>query len=540
MCGIFAYIGYQENILKYFMKIKNRGPDNHTLKQITHNLSFGFHRLAINDISFRGNQPFYHPQEPYAIICNGEIYNSDDIYDTFFKNILPMSYSDCEVLLYLYDLISKTEQDINTVMNIMLNKLDSESFAFCFYDGKKNKLFLARDRFGVRPLFYSNDNNLFWVSSERKGIPKKCSVKQFPPSHFAVYDLGEGKLGELVQYYNYSYENKENELSPVAFHNNKEFEFFIKYNIRSLLENAVQKRLMSDRPMGCLLSGGLDSSLIAALVANFSNRKLHTFTIGIKDSIKESPDVKYAKIVASHINSIHHTVELSQQDFLSAIEKVIRTIESYDVTTVRASTANYLIGEYIKKNTEVIVIFNGDGSDEQSGYRYLQNAPSETEFKNEINYLLRNIHYFDVLRSDRCLSSEWSLETRSPFLDTNFVEFYNTIPTSLKMYSKGELEKKILRASFDNCLYDHPTKGLQQLLPDEVLWRPKEAFSDGCSNSENSWHKIIQNHIATLNLTEEEYYLQIFEKYYPNSRHLIPHYWRPKWTEVTDPSAREL
>jgi asparagine synthase (glutamine-hydrolysing) len=249
--------------------------------------------------------------------------------------------------------------------------------------------------------------------------------------------------------------------------------------------------------------------------------------------------------VAEHIGSKHHTIELSEEEFLNAIPEVIYNIESYDTTTVRASVGNYLIGKYIKENTDITVVFNGDGSDEQSGYLYLGNAPSEQEFKQECIKLLSEIHYFDVLRSDRAMSSHWSLESRTPFLDTDFVNYYMSIETKHKMYD-NKIEKYLLRLSFNE----------DNLLPPDVLWRRKEAFSDGCSSKERSWHKVIQEYIEK-NVSDSEYrsntfihnppqlkesylYRKIYESFYKGFANLIPHYWLPNWSECVDPSAREL
>ena len=534
MCGIFAYLGNTieaKKLEKAFLKSFKRGPDDNILKTINNNLTFGFHRLSIMDTSFKGNQPLFHPNRPYAIICNGEIYNYQKLIEE--NNFVTYSESDCEVLLYLYEKFG---------IKGLLEKIDSESFAFCIYDGEKNELIIARDRFGVRPLFMSktNKNEYIFCSESKSIIPlinDNDTLIQFNPGCWKSFSLTEKSESEYYPYYSYIYP----EIDSVNIEE-------ICLNIREKMTNAVIKRLMSDRPIGCLLSGGLDSSLISALVSREFKKQnkgqLNTFSIGIKGST----DLVYAQMVADHIGSVHHTIEMTEEDFLKAIPEVIYNIESYDTTTVRASTGNYLVGKYIKENTNITVVFNGDGSDEQSGYIYLENAPSSKDFNDECIRLLKEIHFYDVLRSDRSLSSNFSLETRAPFLDTDFVNYYMSIKTELKMYG-DKMEKFLLRSAFDQ----------DDLLPKEVLWRRKEAFSDGCSSNERSWHKIIQEFVDkqitddeylsektkyTLNtpeLKESYYYRKIFESHYKNRGNLIPHFWLPKWCgDKKDPSAREL
>jgi asparagine synthase (glutamine-hydrolysing) len=541
MCGIFAYIGTSIDcsiIQNAYLKTANRGPDNHEIKSISNNLIFGFHRLAINDISFKGMQPLHHPHKPYWIICNGEIYNSKQLIKD--NNFKLYSNSDCEVIIHLYEKYG---------INKLLTMIDSEAFAFCLYDGITNELFVARDRFGVRPLFIGKTtNNEILIASEMKNISmiSNCTISQFTPGCWKKYSLFNLHESDYKSYYDYIFPTiKNNNINNIC------------YNIKNKLTDAVIKRLMSDRPIGCMLSGGLDSSLISAIVAKeikkISSIKLKTFSIGLKGST----DLFYAKKVADFIGSEHHSIELEEKDFLNAIPEVIYNIESYDTTTVRASVGNYLLGKYIKENTDITVLFNGDGSDEQSGYLYMENAPNEIEFKNECIRLLKEIHYYDALRSDRAVSSKWSLETRTPFLDTNFVNYYMSIDSKFKMYSKEQnnnifnekiFEKHLLRLSFAE----------DKLIPNEVLWRRKEAFSDGCSSNERSWHKIIKEFIDnkitdetfekekykfTYNIPQMKetlYYRNIFEKYYKGRGNIIPHLWVPKWTNIIDPSAREL
>jgi len=273
-------------------------------------------------------------------------------------------------------------------------------------------------------------------------------------------------------------------------------------------------------------------------------KKLKTFSVGMEGS----PDLEYAKKVAEHIKSDHHHIELEERDFLEAIETVIYNIESYDTTTVRASVGNYLVSKYIKENTQVKVVFNGDGADEVCmGYVYNVNAPTREDFLHENQRLLREIYLFDVLRSDRCISSN-GLEARTPFLDKSFTSYYMSIPSEMKMFGNGKPEKYLLRKSFEDS----------GLLPPEVLWRNKCAFSDGVSNIKNSWHKTLKEFIDSQ-ISDEEFnaekekflickpvlkesyfYRKVYESFYGNNADLIPHFWMPRWTSTNDPSAREL
>ena len=240
---------------------------------------------------------------------------------------------------------------------------------------------------------------------------------------------------------------------------------------------------MSEREIGCLLSGGLDSSLISSIVSkNYNGKKLNTFSIGIKGSI----DLEYAQVVADFIQSNHHNIQVHERDFLDAIETVIYNIESYDTTTVRASVGNYLVSKYIKENTDCKVIFNGDGSDEVCcGYLYLRKAPNSKELQLESEKLVKELYLYDVLRSDRSVSSN-GLEARTPFLDKKFVKYYLSIPAELKTFNANiKIEKNLLRKAFDDGTF----------LPKDVLWRRKVAFSDGVSTQKKSWHKIIQKHV---------------------------------------------
>jgi asparagine synthase (glutamine-hydrolysing) len=316
-------------------------------------------------------------------------------------------------------------------------------------------------------------------------------------------------------------------------------------NIRDIFTDSVRKRLISDRPIGCLLSGGLDSSMVSAITAKLINHQLYTFTIGLIGAT----DIKYAEMVAKHINSKHTTFIVTIDEALKAIKEVIYTIESYDCTTIRASVWQYLLGKKIKETTNIKVLLTGEGSDElTSGYMYFHNAPSPDESHKENVRLLKDIHKFDGLRVDRAMACH-GLEVRIPFLDTKFIDLYLSIDNKLRM-AKGSIEKQLFRDSFKE----------ENILPEQVLYRKKEAFSDGTSCNDKSWYKIIQEHIEEIvsdeefnmmgskyvfnkpDTKEKYYYRKIFEEYYGDkSKNVIPYYWLPKWSgNITEPSARVL
>jgi len=318
-------------------------------------------------------------------------------------------------------------------------------------------------------------------------------------------------------------------------------------NIYTSLRNAVAKRLMSDKPIGCLLSGGFDSSIVAALLSEHftGDNKLKTFSIGLEGS----PDLKYARMVADFIHSDHHEVVVSEEEMLGAIEEDIIQIESYDTTTVRASTPMYLLSKYIKQNTDVTVIYSGEGSDEASGsYLYFHNAPDALTFKAETVRLMQDLSYFDVLRCDKSIAGA-GLEVRVPFLDKDFLEMYMNVAPEKKMPKTYGMEKYLLRKAFEKY----------NLLPKEVLWRIKEGMSDGVSSQTRGWYQIIQEHTESL-YTDEEFttrsasyqfnppmfkealwFRDLFSKHYKGRDHTIPYYWLPKWSgNLVEPSARAL
>ena len=552
MCGIFSFIYklknsdddmnsyYDPKLVKNFNRISKRGPNN-TQYIMENNIFLGFHRLSINDVTSKGNQPMKY--NDYYLICNGEIFNHLDIkYKYGFKT---NSNSDCEIILHLYsyliEKISKNNSNpYNDVMNILCNKLNGE-FSFILYDKLRDYIFVARDPYGVRPLFIGNtDNDDYVFSSELKGLSGLVkTANQFQPGTYMI-------ITNIISKFEVTYSKYHNiQLYNHISNNNLIKQSNILSDLNKIFRDAVYKRMMSDKEICSLLSGGLDSSLVASIVSEkLGPNKLKTFAIGIKGS----PDLKYAQMVADHIKSVHHSIELTEKDFLDAIEEVIIAIESYDTTTVRASVGNYLVSKYIKDNTNCKVIFNGDYADEVcGGYKYFKKTNNGLDFHNECVRLVNDIHFFDCLRSDRSISNN-GLEARVPFADKDFINFYLSIDPKLRMcYDK--IEKCMLRKAFMN----------DNLLPEEILWRQKEAFSDGVTAETRSWYEIIQEFIDTQMtdkyfeenknkyhhntpvLKESFYYREIFEKHYGGFDNVIPYFWMPKWCgDMTDPSARVI
>jgi asparagine synthase (glutamine-hydrolysing) len=521
MCGIFAYLGADLSLgqlMPSFNKIQDRGPDFSTLKRVGPRHWLGFHRLAIMDPSPAGNQPF--ELDGATLVCNGEIYNYRALAEEYELQL--KTGSDCEVILHLYKKLGVEET---------VKQLDGV-FAFVIVDGEE--VFAARDPLGVRPLFWGTATEkegrlARFACSEMKGIHDLCeTVQPFPPGCWAaLHDEGS----QAVPFYQYDY--------PQATDQDERYWMAV---IRERLIEAVDKRLMSDRPLGCLVSGGVDSSLVAALVArHYPEGQLHTFTVGLETG---ASDMGYARMVADFIGSDHHELFLSKAEALALLEETVRVCESWDTTTIRASSMQLALSKYIAANTDIKVVFNGDVIDEASGsYVYFKNAPSELAYQEETVRLMKEIHLFDVLRTDRTVSG-CGLEARLPFGDLDFVRMYMSIPARLRQPRNG-VEKFLLRKAFDGYL------------PDAVLWRPKEAFSDGCSQPEESWYTIIQAFVEEL-VTDEElhavttrhgtpltkeqvYYRRTFDRLYPGREEVIPHFWLPRWCgDVIDPSARVL
>jgi asparagine synthase (glutamine-hydrolysing) len=578
MCGIFALLNSSniniEIINNEFIKGKDRGPEFSKLDSSYMKMTLGFHRLAINGLNEESNQPLI--IDNVVLICNGEIYNYKQLYN--YMGVEPKTGSDCEVIIHLF---------IRYGIEQTLNMLDGV-YAFVLYDNRltkdlHNKVYIARDPLGVRPLYFLNTHQdaslipLYGFASELKCLSAfynmntiSHTLTQFKPGTYSIFN--HSNLTHSV--WEIEVKNKPYFI-PSFSHTWRMNEYTkdillsdIHSKIATYLHSAVNKRcITTERPIACLLSGGLDSSLIAALVNNFYKcqnlpNKLETYSIGLSGS----EDLKYARIVADYLGTNHTEIIVTETEMFEVIPEVIQAIESYDTTTVRASIGNFLLGKYIAANSQAKVIFNGDGSDELlGGYLYMNKCPDDIEFDKETRRLLQDIHLFDVLRSDKSISSH-GLEPRTPFLDRSFVNLVLSIPPYFRNHkniknindkfnvykSNNEpIEKFMLRYSFSKEVFVDCTG--KQLLPSEILWRKKEAFSDGVSSKGRSLYQILQEYIALhMNIeertdiyspsieTEKQYYKNIFDKAYPKSSNILPYFWMPKYTNATDPSARTL
>jgi asparagine synthase (glutamine-hydrolysing) len=570
MCGIWALIeksNVQSDISKYladFWQLKHRGPDNSHFETFNQ-VYVGFHRLAIMDTSFKSNQPFIFNDIDRTIvfICNGEIYNFQQLDKKYNLNI---NTSDCMVIPKLYLLAKDTTEWVQ----MMKNEVKGEyAFVMFEFDNMKQltRYYAGRDIIGVRPLYtvtnkgYNKDIDMF--SSEIKGMSSfSGDVIEFQPGTILM-------VNKTLNYYNYEYFDMKSELynkysNNLSFYksssNNNNYTSDIDLilpKVRNAVINSIKRRLHADRPIAFLLSGGVDSSLVAAISAKMlgETSNIRTFCCGIKGST----DMIYAKKVAEHIGSNHTEVFFTEEEGLEAIDDVIRTTETWDITTIRASVGQYLVSKYISKHTDCKVVLVGEGPDEVcSSYLFNYYAPNGDELDKASKEYVEKIHMFDGRRADRCIS-RWGLEARVPLLDVEFIEAYWSIKPELRMptylHSDNSIEKYLFRKAFDN------TSIMLNLLPSEVLWRKKEAFSDGVSSKERSWFQMIQEYINkkfetnnyeipsdihTPPTKEAQYYLYKFIEYFGKERvSILPHYWQPKWTikkgdSFIDPSARVL
>lgn len=547
MCGIWAIFGGDENNtvwveLKACRQIAHRGPDQFRMESVNHfqNCVMGFHRLAIMD-DLHGMQPLRLNSMDNLTLCyNGEIYNAPAVGTKY--GFEYETKSDGEAIMHLYN---------KGGIDFMVRSLDGV-FALCILDTERRRIYLARDLYGVRPLFrVLTDDGVLAFSSEAKGLTEikmkgDSKVEPFPPGHYEEYEMDSHGKVSLLKRVQYRCIGDIPDFVTVTA-TPTEGDMFA--SIRDYLKAAVKKRMLSHRRIGCMLSGGLDSSLIAALVVECAKEErlsypIQTFSIGMEGS----PDIEAARKVATHIGSEHHEISFTPLEGFEILEKLIYHLETYDITTIRASVGMYLISKYISEKTDSVVIFSGEGADEVAeGYIYFHKAPTAKAGDEESRRLLNDLYMFDVLRADRTTAA-YGLELRVPFLDQPFTSYYLGLPEDARQPRDG-VEKYLLRKAFDGF----------GLIPDEILWRRKEAFSDGVSSQKSSWYELLQEHAEKLisdetladagkkfpfnpPATKEAYmYRQIFERSYPGKGDWISYFWMPRWIEgASDPSARTL
>ena len=517
MCSIIGYCGTCRELEKFkkgFDETVSRGPDDSKIVDTGKGL-LGFHRLAIMGLTPDGMQPF--ELDGSYVVCNGEIYGFEKLKEKLSSKYTFKSGSDCEILLPMYFEYG-TE---------MFKMLDAE-FALIIYDGKKKKYIAARDPIGIRPLYYSySGSGSIVFASEPKNLVGFCEkIMPFPPGHFY-------EDGKFICY---------NDIAAVESVCYDNLDTIFK-NIHDKLTLGVEKRLVADAKVGFLLSGGLDSSLVCAIAAKKSKKPIRTFAIGMSG---DAIDLKYAKQVADYIGSDHTEVIMTSKQVLESLDGLIKLLGTFDITTVRASMGMYLLCKWIHENTDIRVLLTGEISDELFGYKYTDFAPSAEEFQKESQKRVRELHMYDVLRADRCISVN-SLEARVPFGDLDFVKYVMSIDPEKKLnkYNKG---KYLLRKSFEG-----------DLLPHDILYREKAAFSDAVGHSmvdylkeyadslysDGEFKEKCKKYTHAAPFTKESLlYREIFEKYYPGQGEMIKDFWMPNksWEgcNVNDPSARVL
>ena len=518
MCSIIGYIGAnlsEKEVRSYFERTVSRGPDMTRILNLGNGF-LGFHRLAIMGLNESGMQPF--SAFGNSVVCNGELYGFRLLKKKLEeKGYTFQSESDCELLLPLY-------REYGTDMFRML---DAE-FAMILYDGASGQLIAARDPIGIRPLYYGYlPSKEIIFASEPKNLVGLCRhILPFPPGHYY-------KDGKFVCYRNIS--------KPTALVED-DVETACK-KIHDKLEAGILKRLDADAPVGFLLSGGLDSSLVCAVAARHLKKPIRTFSIGMDiDAI----DLKYAKQVADYLGADHTEVIISKEDVLAALPDVVALLGTYDITTIRASIGMYLVCKYIHEHTDLRVLLTGEISDELFGYKYTDFAPNPEAFQQEAEKRIRELHMYDVLRADRCISVN-SLEARVPFGDLDFVEYVMNLDPKRKVNSYGK-GKYLLRHAFEG-----------DYLPYDILMREKAAFSDAVGHSmvddlkeyaqqlytdEQFEARRKRYTFATPFTKESLLYRELFERYYPGQAEMVVDFWMPNkaWEgcNVNDPSARVL
>lgn len=516
MCGIFYTSRKYYDLAVYstiqsFLKMHNRGPDSTTLHSTPHGV-YGFHHLGIISPNVNFNQPYFYNNKSVIVLCNGEIYNWKQLVNIYKLDDIT---TDCDIIGVLYTRVC------NRNFESMIKLLDGE-FAVVLHDLEKQTVYAARDIMGIRPLYYGVDpdtSELSFLSSELKGCSqnKKYKVSHIIPR--CVYSFCKNNI-YVEKYYElpeYPYSLTTSGIEVVV-------DVIYKY-----LYDSITDRLQADRPIGCLLSGGLDSSIIVSIASKIIPN-IRCFTIGVEDS----SDIESAKKVAKFLNVPLDVVYFNYREAITQLPKIIETIETFDITTIRASTPQYFLAKWISKHTDIKVILSGEGSDELfSGYIYSKLAPNEYELWHDSKRLLEELYMFDCLRTDRTMSA-WGLEVRVPFLNKNLINYVlSQVPPQIRMCNGvGHIEKYILRKMAEKY----------NLLPETIIWRPKEAFSDAVSSKDRkklSWYKTVQQNLPN-EITEGEWYKTQFLKYYPSRENVVPHLWMPKWTDTKDPSATVL
>lgn len=520
MCSIMGFEKKEltrEEFMPFFDRTVSRGPDMSRVLE-TPSGWLCFHRLAIMGLTPEGMQPFQLDGD--ALVCNGEIYGFRPLKRQLQEQGCTFkSGSDCEILLPLYRKYGLE----------MFARLDAE-FALVLYDSRTDSLVAARDPIGIRPLFYGYDRSGGMVfASEAKNLVGLCrEIRPFPPGH---YYAG----GQFVRYA---------DLTTVDGYCQDDLETACK-KIRDKLIAGVDKRLDADAPLGFLLSGGLDSSLVCAISSVVLGKHIRTFAIGMD---KDAIDLKYAREAADYIGADHTEVFMTREEILQSLEEVIAMLGTWDITTIRASMGMYLCCKAIHERTDVRVLLTGEISDELFGYKYTDFAPSGEEFQREAKKRVDELYMYDVLRADRCISVN-SLEARVPFGDLDFVKYVMSLDPEMKRNTYG-MGKYLLRHAFEK----------DRLLPDGILWRQKAAFSDAVGHSmvddlkAYAQEKYTDAQFETLRhqydyhcppFTKESLlYREIFEKHYPGQAAMIRDFWMPNksWEgcDVDDPSARVL
>ena len=519
MCSILGLtkrsLSAQE-LRTYFERTKSRGPDDSRLEEAGEGW-LGFHRLAIMGLHPEGMQPFHLGKD--RCVCNGELYG----FRTLKQELEGKGYrfesdSDCELLLPLY-------REHGTEM---FQLLDAE-FALILYDGESDSFLAARDPIGIRPLYYGQlSDGTMAFASEAKNLVGLCEhIMPFPPGHY-------WKDGQFVRYA---------DMTAVEHPVDGDLDEICK-NIHDKLVLGVEKRLDADAPLGFLLSGGLDSSLVCGIAARLLQKPIRTFAIGMDT---DAIDLKYARQAAEFMGADHTEVYMTREQVLAALDEVVALLGTWDITTIRASMGMYLCCKAIHEQTDVRVLLTGEISDELFGYKYTDFAPSPEAFQQEAQKRIRELHCYDVLRADRCISVN-SLEARVPFGDLDFVRYVMSIAPERKVNSYG-MGKYLLRRAFEQ---DH-------ILPDEILWRQKAAFSDAVGHSmvddlkeyaetrytDAEFEEKRQKYDYARPFTKESLlYRELFEKHYPGQAAMIPDFWMPNrdWEgcDVNDPSARVL